>query len=282
MNRQLKDNPTGCRSLTDPEVKRLRQSHPTLWANPHKTCLTCRHETKDSGAPRSFQARFDGQVVTYDCDCVAQWRLHRWMLNAGIGIRYQRLSWFDADAVNVAAANEVVSYLDNAPGLVNQGRGLTLWAQETGTGKTMLSALLLKGLLAEGYDGFFVQFNEMIDQFTAGWRSEEERGWFIKTIRNAGVLVVDDMGREHKGRAEVVEAMFDTVIRARVAASMPTLITTNYTPQEMLVGYGGNVLSLLSEVNSNVHVPGMDYRPKVALRADADAKAGLSQPFVVA
>jgi hypothetical protein len=32
------------------------------------------------------------------CDCKEQWILHLWMLNAGIGLAYQRLGWEQAEA----------------------------------------------------------------------------------------------------------------------------------------------------------------------------------------
>ncbi len=146
----------------------------------------------------------------------------------------------------------------------------------------MLATLLLKSLLASGADCYFTQFNEMLTFFSDGWRDAEEKAWFTKKVRNAGVLVVDDMGREYKGRSEIAEAMFDTVIRARVAASRPTIITTNYTPEQMLQGYGGNILSLLSEVNVEVHLPGADYRKQARERLLKDKADGITTyPIVV-
>ena len=267
--------PQGCRTLTDPEATRLRQQFPDLWADPSKSCLTC-------GKTGSFKERQDGQVVDVECNCVAQWKMHRWLLNAGIGLRYQRYTWTDAVGVDGGVVGEIVNYASHAEANISSGTGLTLWSQDKGTGKTLLATLLLKDLLASGADGYFTQFNEMLDAFSAGWRSEEERSWFTRRVRNAGVLVVDDMGREYKGRAEVAEAMFDTVIRARVAASRPTIITTNYTPEQMLSGYGHNILSLLSESNIEVHVPGRDFRPQARERLMADRADGITTyPIVV-
>lgn len=259
----------GFRSLTDPEWERLRKQYPTLWSDPNKTCLTCNKRGV-------FKERSEGgQVTESECNCIEQWRMHCSMLNSGIGLRYQRVSWTDAVGVAPGVMDEVFQYFDQAEANISTGTGLTLWSENKGTGKTLMAALLLKGLLSRGYDGYFTQFNEMLDAHTDGWRDKDERAWFTKTIRNAGVLVVDDMGREYKGRSEVVEAMFDSVIRARVAASRPTIITTNYTPDQMLQGYGGNILSLLSEVNIEVHVPGRDFRPQARQRLMQDRADGI-------
>ncbi len=267
--------PPGLRTLTDPEAARLRKQYPDLWADPKKTCLTC-------SKTGSFKYRDGAQIVDVVCDCLTQWKMHRWMLNAGIGLRYQRLSWLDASGVRADVQRQVFEYFEQAEANLATGTGITFWSKDKGTGKTLLSTLLVKSLMTRGADVYFTQFNEMLDFFSDGWRDAEEKAWFVKKVRNAGVLVADDMGREYKGRSEVAEAMFDTVIRARVAASRPTFITTNYTPEEMLQGYGGNVLSLLSEVNIEVHVPGADYRPKVRERSIRDRADDITTyPIVV-
>ena len=271
---QLPPLPKGYRTLTDPEVDRLRKQTPDLWANPHKTCITCNKQP-------TFQARYQGQVVEMTCDCVNQWKLNRWLLNAGVDTQYQRLCWEDAAGIKGEVQAAVLAYVDRATQNMSQGHGLTLWSPNTGTGKTMLASLILKTLLAAGVDGYFTQFNEMLDFFTATWRDADERAWFTRKVRNAGVLVVDDIGRENKGRDSVSEAMFDTVIRARVAASRPTIITTNYTPDQLRSGYGENVLSLLSEVNIGVEVSGMNYRPTKYTQTAADGAAGVVRPLVV-
>lgn len=271
----LPPNPAACTTLSDVDALRINRSGQTNWANPHQTCPNCLKTGR-------FKSRDDsGQIVEFECRCVEQWKMHRWMLNAGIGMRYQRLSWIDATGVNATSMAAVLAYVDNAERNLASGRGLTLGSPHKGTGKTLLATLLLKTLLAGGTDGYFTQFNDMLDAFSAGWRNEEERHWFQRRVRNAGVLVVDDIGREHKGRSEVAEAMFDTVIRARVSAAAPTIITTNYTLEQMYEGYGGNVLSLLSEVNTYIDFPGVDFRPKAQDRTVQDDIDGIVRPITV-
>ena len=278
-NRKLPPNPPACRSLTDPEADRLRSQHSKLWSNPNKTCETCLKELK--GGETTFRAWVGTEIVTFDCACVEQWRLHRWFLHSGIDKRYQRFSWDDTTHVNTNAQMAVLGYAADSAAMVNHGEGMTLWSKDKGTGKTLLASLLLKDLMARGRDGHFTQFNEMLETFTSGWRNEEERSWFLRRVRNVEVLVIDDMGRESKGRENITEAMFDTVVRARVAACKPTIITTNYTPEEMRQGYGGNVLSLLTEVNDFVEVPGIDYRPIIKNQRLQDRKDGIARPIVV-
>jgi DNA replication protein DnaC len=276
-NKQLAANPFGCRTLTDPEVARLRERYEGLWSDPHKTCLTC---MKEKTGNTTFRARENGKIVTFDCDCLEQWELHRWLLHSGIETRYQQYSWQDITGIKPAIQMAVMTYMEDMAA-IRQGLGLTLWSTQKGTGKTLLGTLVAKGLMARGHDAHFTQFNEMIQDFTTGWRNEEERKWFIRRVRNVEFLVIDDMGRESKGRENITESMFDIVIRARVNACNPTIITTNYTPTELLQGYGGNVMSLLSEVNTSIEVSGRDYRPTNNARIVKDASDGITLPFVV-
>lgn len=275
MNLALPPNPPACAPLKDPDRERLKALYPDLWVNPATSCLTC--ATK--GTFRWYGE--DGQVATYDCDCRAQWVLHRWMLNAGIDTKYQRLSWLDAMEIPQSGQDAVMDYVEHADANVRAGVGMILYARSTGSGKTLALTLALKALLARGYDCYFTQFNEMLDAFSSGWRDEDQRKWFIRRIRNAGVLVIDDLGREYKGRIEITEAMFDQVIRARVAASRPTLLTTNLTPDEWKTGYGRNVMSLLDEACMAVEVSGADFRERARDRYLSEARAGLARPLVI-
>lgn len=276
---QLPPNPPGWRSLNDDEVMFLREQREDLWADPKQSCLTCKHETK--GGVKTFRTRLNGEIVVFDCDCLAQWKLSRWLLNSGVDILHQRHSWDDVINVAENAQIEVMKYLENAHAFVSRGLGLTLWSKDTGSGKTLLAVLLLKALLGAGHNGYFVQFNEMLDHHVRGWRNDAQQERFVKKVRNVGVLVVDDIGRESKGRENVTQTMFDMVLRARQAACKPTFITTNYTPDEMHQGYGGNVLSLLKATNTYVEVPGADYRPTVNQRVTDDALADVTYPFTV-
>ena len=269
-------NPTRLRLLDTAELARLKQQYPRLWLNYETRCETCQDPLDGV-----FQARYQGQVVSMRCDCKAQWMLHLWLLNAGIGMHYQRLSMYDVTHVSRDAEEAAYAYLESAQGNVSQGQGMTLWSPDKGTGKTLLLTLLIKRLLARGYEAYFVTFQEMLDYYTSTWRDEEERTWFIRKVRNAQVLAVDDIGRESKGRENITEAMFDQVLRPRVAADLPTLITSNLTPSQLHQGYGGNVLSLLGEVNRQVEVPGLDYRPILAEQRTADIRNKVYRPLVV-
>jgi DNA replication protein DnaC len=262
--------------LTDVEAERLNSTNPGIPKSP-KNCITC-------GGNKTFRWRgLDGQPVDYECNCIDQWIMHRYFHHCGLGTLYQRYSWTDARSVDSKVMDEVLEYSSHIEAYVRTGRGLILRGAKTGTGKTLVAALLFKAMLAQGIDGYFTQFNEMLDAHAAGWRNEEERAWFIRRVRNAGVLVIDDVGREYVGRGpELIEATLDKVIRARHDDCKPTIITTNKDDEFFNARYQGNVMSLLSGTCQVIEVTGEDYRPIQEENSKQEARLGLVRPIVVA
>jgi DNA replication protein DnaC len=220
--------------------------------------------------------------VTYQCNCIDQWVMHRYFLHSGLQLLYQRYSWTDARSVDGKVMDDVLDYFTHIEGYMRIGRGLILRGATTGTGKTLVASLLFKKILADGYDGYFVQFNELLDAHAAGWRNEDERRWFIRRVRNAGLLVIDDIGREYVGRGhDLIESVLDKVIRARHDDCKPTIITTNKDDGFWQQRYQSNVMSLLSGTCEVIEVTGTDYRATQAELAKEEARQGLVRPVTV-
>lgn len=269
--------------LSDEDFARLVAQHGTsLWRTPEKGCRTC-------GDQRWFRTRLGKKIVEYDCDCEQQWLLYMWLLNAGIGISYQRLSLLDCDPIDHAAMDTVVEYLDpdRVKHNLNLGLGMVLWSEVRGTGKSLLASMMLKRVMELGYDGYFTTFSDMLDMYASSWRDPEQKRWFDRRVRNVSFLVIDDIGRENESRGEgkdehsmgMKDAMVDAVIRARNAAALPTIITTNFTPEK--VGRRYDVVSLLSGSAKFVEVSGPDYRQTAYREAEQDSIDGLYRPVVM-
>lgn len=275
-NAQLDPNPPVVKALPTPDTNRLKDLYPDLPDSPAK-CKTCRGKKTF----RWYSPDDPTQVVDYDCNCVDQFFLHRWLLNAGIDLAYQRMSWRDATGVPKSVVKEIKGYIIDADRLVPAGIGLLMLGQP-GTGKTMLSTLILKDLISQGYKGYFTTFHNMLDRFTEGWSSVENKVWFDGKVRNAGVLVIDDMGREHKGRIDIAISTLDHVLRARVASARPTILTSNLSTEQISELYTRNALSLLSESSITLNFLGEDFRPTQKTTRIEEAREGLTRPLVIA
>lgn len=295
-NLVLPDPPSSIRPLTDEQGTWLRTRYPDISFSPAK-CVTCGgKKTFEWYAPKSRE-----EVVTYDCSCANQFLLHRVMLHAGIGLNFQRLGWDDFTHLPKEHHETIANYLANHENYVNAGIGLIAYGP-MGNGKSLLVNLALKGLLSFGHDVFYTTFSELLTSISGGWKDKDERLWFYRQVKNAGVLVIDDLGRESKreefltraqreatgatsGTVKVtrdwVERSFEEVIRHRVANSKPNFITTNLDIDKIEEGYGGNVLSLLRERCFTLRFSGEDRRNEMRHRFIAEASQGLRRPVVL-
>lgn len=295
-NATLPEPPVTIRPLTDDQSNWLRQRYPDLAYTPDK-CITC-------GGKKTFRWYAPGsrdEVVTYDCPCPDQFLLHRAFLHSGIGVNFQRLGWDDFTHIDPAHKETVADYLANNDNYVRAGIGLIAYGP-MGNGKSMLGNLLTKGLISFGHSGFYTTFSEMLNTFAGGWHDKEERLWFHARVKNAGVLCIDDLGRESKREEFVgkeraaatgetvgkvrttrswVENALEETIRHRVANSKPTIITTNLDPERIEAGYGGHLLSLLRERCFTLRFTGEDRRSEMRVRFINEARDGLRRPVMI-
>ena len=295
---QLPPLPPGIRMLTNVEAQSLNERIPLAKAHTPARCVTCFGRKTflwrdPAGGP---------DPVEFDCPCNDQYMAFRALLNSGIPLSYQRLGWGDYSQISDHTLAEIGRYLQHRDGFINAGFGMVLWGSR-GNGKTLAANLLIKQFIGAGINCYATTFADMVDAFAGGWRDPVKEAWFHRTVRNARVLYVDDVGREYvKDRfgdatksddeirraaqadnrpGSVKETLLEAVIRHRTANSLPTFVTTNFTPDQIANGYGGHTMSLLSEKAITVEVTGADFRPNFNRREADLVAAGMTRPIVI-
>lgn len=252
--------------LSDEEAERLYREHPQVGRSPEVYCPTCNLD-------RTYF--FGGE--DRECDCAYQLQLCKHYFMAGVGMTYQRLDWIDFEG-DVNLVDGVQAYLSQQGVLISRGVGLLLWG-DLGVGKTLAATLLLKDLVKLGYSCYCTTFAAMVEMFTAGWRDPLEQRYFQSKVVGSEVLLLDDLGREMKRKNKLSESTFDDVLRRRVQDGRPTFITTNQNLIELRDGYGGAIMSLLSEQSIAYQVTGKDYRPEANERMLREITAGVRRPI---
>lgn len=255
--------------LTEEERNRLEQHYPELKnKDPYLWCPTCK---KRDGCTY----RWRGEV--HQCDCVEQLGLLKRYLISGVGkpaARWQWDDWFgDPDALAAAKA-----YLADED-YVDDGAGLFFWGDQ-GTGKTMLTTMIVKSLIKRGVRCYVTTFNATVEAFTAGWKSDEDKRWYEANFIRSPVLLLDDIGKERWGRSGLPQNTFDNLLRERVQAGRPTFLTTNMTPDEIKHGYGDGVRDLVDEQCLKHHFVGSSHREQLAERRAQEKTAGERRPIV--
>lgn len=267
--------------LEDVESDRLKAEHPALWADPQISCLTCSFERTKTKTFRWWNPQRT-EIVTWECNCTAQWIIYRYLLKNGVGKHYQRLDWADGKAVSPSARKAVDTYLDNSWAYVDRGVNLILNSPDPGTGKSLLLYLMAKRLLVQGLDVFVIQMNDLIEKYTSGWQSEKAKEYFERRIMNCTVLGIDDLGKESMGENTIafVERLLDRVLRHRIASAMPILISTNWDLEVLTQRYGAYVGSLLTESSIFADASGLSWREEAKSRLLEEAANGYCRPLV--
>jgi DNA replication protein DnaC len=107
-----------------------------------------------------------------------------------------------------------------------KGRGLYLWGPN-GVGKSSAAVAILKEYMRYGYSGLYVTAQELVD---ARMNNTELPDGSLRVWRRAedvDILVLDDLGKEHRSESGYAVKLFDQLFRTRGAALRPTVVTSN-------------------------------------------------------
>jgi len=88
----------------------------------------------------------------------------------------------------------------------------------------------------------------------------EARGLVRKLRSHKGLVVLDDLGREKA--SDWTSEMVYTLVNARYESLLPTVATTNLTPDELVANGYWPALSRLAEDGELVRVEGPDHRTR--------------------
>jgi len=130
-----------------------------------------------------------------------------------------------------------------------------------GVGKTHLAAAIANEQLSRGAHVFFSIVPDLLDHLRAAFAPSSESPFdeMFDRVREAGLLVLDDLGAEN-GTAWATEKLFQ-LINYRYNFRMPTVITTNH---RLLSHMDERIRSRLSDLSLARHVAieAPDYRER--------------------
>ena len=207
---------------------------------------------------------------TYPCDCEFQKLLQKHYFAANIGRAYHTLC-FDHFVTEEALTirSEISDYLGDWKSNRYFGHGITFNGR-IGTGKTFAMSLILKELVKQGYRVHFITFDDMVNAFSNAWNSEEAK-YLNNKLRSVDILGIDELKTDSRNNSGFLSTLAESVIRHRAVNLLPTLITTNLTPEEEATTFT-KAYSLLSALNKRIQTEGADVRGSIVREREHSMK----------
>ena len=128
-----------------------------------------------------------------------------------------------------------------------------------GTGKTTLAVAVLQHALEHKTGGLFLTVASLLDNiFTLKASNMEEWVKYERALKDAGLLVLDDVGYEHS--EGWVLTKLDAIISERYNRCKPIVMTTNLTTEQLRGRYSQHILDRLRESAVTVNMTGRSLR----------------------
>lgn len=159
---------------------------------------------------------------------------------------------------------EVKGYVANYLSLIDEQKPLKNYKGicffgSNGTGKTMLSSIILKRAYINRFTFKRITFLDYIKTYTASWNkpydNEVEDETSLKAIE---FLVIEEIGKEIE--TKVNTSILEDLLRYREDHCLPTIICTNLSPENLFERYGNSIVSLIKGNTFPIKIADEDRR----------------------
>lgn len=145
----------------------------------------------------------------------------------------------------------------NADNLFSSQKNSLLLFGGVGSGKTHLAAAITNVFADKGLSISFDTFIEHLGMIRSQFNTEEEDK-HLRDMKNAMLLVIDDLGQEKQ--TEWSKQVLFEVVNFRYAHKLPIVITTNLSEDGLANYVDEAIISRLHQMCVSVHMKAEDYR----------------------
>lgn len=129
----------------------------------------------------------------------------------------------------------------------------------TGLGKTHLSLAIANAVINRGYSVVYgTAYNILGDLQDENFNRNDNLKYYERAVLNCDLLIIDDLGTEFKSSYTV--ACLYNIINTRMLAKLPTIISTNFNPDELEDKYDQRITSRIIGEYSPLMLIGSDIR----------------------
>lgn len=215
-----------------------------------------------------------GTNMAVMCSCQKQALLNADLASSGIPRKYLNSNWnWDGLNNNRESTEKVKEYANNFDDYYFDGEGIYLYGQQ-GRGKSLLESLVAREVAAKinrdtnkHYKVAFIIFEELV-QLTHQSRSDlKARNLYHTIVSKPDLLIIDNIGSE-TGSKEYNTKVLEFILRKRDNDGNPTIISSNYTPEQLLTAYSDTIHDFIDQNFMHVLVQGENHRKKNSLMED--------------
>ena len=129
----------------------------------------------------------------------------------------------------------------------------------TGLGKTHLSLAIANTVINRGFSVVYgTAQNILSDLQNENFGRDDNLRYYERAVLNCDLLILDDLGTEFKS-AYTVACLYN-IINSRLSAKLPTIISTNYTLDELEEKYDQRITSRITGEYRQLILVGNDIR----------------------
>ena len=197
------------------------------------------------------------------CQCIVGGLARARRVRARVPARYHGKSLRSFEPVNGSTEEAHFAcrnFVECWPDSLYMGKQGLMLIGAPGVGKTHLAVAALYGIIDKGADGQFVSALRLFRRLQSSYQGGgEENEWSIlKPLLRADLLVLDDVGARRV--TEWSHDVLTELVSERYDEEKATILTTNYTGEELAARIGVRLMSRLAEVCTRVAINAPDYR----------------------
>ncbi len=146
-----------------------------------------------------------------------------------LNVTAKDFDWSKYTADTTDAKDMINRYIIHYKQLRDKGMGLYIHSGTKGSGKTMLSCCLINEIVKR-YKGSvkFVNILDFLEMTKKGFSGDDAE---VNAIRQAGLLVVDDIGVQMS--KEWIDTVLYALVNDRYVGRLPTIYTSNLPPDKL-------------------------------------------------
>lgn len=208
---------------------------------------------------------YETQAVLFEDGTIMDSRMNERQSRSGMPLEYvyctgKSIDWNKYGSANIETQKRIINaFVINFEMFQREGRGLYLYSETKGSGKTMIACAVANEIL-KTHD-ISVKFITVTDYIELVKAKDDESQRNIEAIREAGLLILDDVGAQVENKDWITTALFRLIDR-RYANHYPTIFTSNVRMEVLKTD--SRISDRIYSVSIPVMMPEVNVRRQIA------------------